>query len=223
MKRILTIDVGGTSVKFRIQQGQVNFFPSGRELTAEQFCESILKQVPDCDFDVVTIGYPGPVNEDGPCAEPELIGPGWVGYDFVARFGRPVKIINDAAMQAIGCYRGGRMLFLGLGTGLGTCLISKYAVVPLEVANLPYKNEGTYGDFLAQRGLHKYGEEEWIQSISNVVRLFKAAFIVEDVVLGGGNANRLGNLPSDTRKALNFAALDGGTLIWDDNCKFNFI
>jgi polyphosphate glucokinase len=222
MKRILVLDIGGTTVKFYTSYGVRNSFPSGRKMTAEQMCISVLELLSKDDFDVVTIGYPGPVGEKGPLSEPELLNSGWVGYNFVTKFGKPVKVINDAAMQAIGSYRSRRTLFLGLGTGLGTCLISNYVVIPMEVANLPYTDRKSYGDFLAQRGLDRYGEEVWFQAIEDVVKLFIPAFIVEDVVLGGGNANRLKKLPLGTRKCDNSAAFDGGVLLWDENCKFSF-
>lgn len=222
MKRVLVLDIGGTAVKFCTSSGAKNSFPSGREMTAEQMCANVLKLLSKDDYDVVTLGYPGPVNDKGPISEPELLGSGWVGYDFIARLGKPVKVINDAAMQAVGSYAGGRMLFLGLGTGLGTCLISNYAVIPMEVANLPYKDGKSYGDFLAQRGLDKYGDEMWHQAIEDVVRLFRLAFVVEDVVLGGGNAHRLKSLPPGTRKGDNSMAFTGGILVWDDTCNFRY-
>jgi len=222
MKRVLVLDVGGTAVKFYISDGTKGSFLSGREMTAEQMCANVLRLLSKDDYDAITIGYPGPVNDKGPISEPELLGPGWVGYDFTIRFGKPVEVINDAAMQAIGSYAGGRMLFLGLGTGLGTCLIINYVVIPMEVANLPYKDGKSYGDFLAQRGLDKYGEEVWLQAIEDVVRLFRPAFVVEDVVLGGGNVNRLKKLPPGTRKGDNSMAFSGGVLVWDDNRKFRF-
>lgn len=222
MKRVLVIDVGGSTVKFCILGEVKNSFPSGPEMTAEQMCETLLKMLSKDDFDVVTIGYPGPVAKNRIISEPELLGSGWVGYDFTAKLGKHVNIINDAALQAIGGYKDGRMMFLGLGTGLGTCLISNFVVIPMEIANLPYRDGGSYGDFLAQRGLDKYGEDEWNKAIVEVVMLFKQAFIVEDVLLGGGNANRLKMLPPGTRRGANSMAFTGGALLWADDSKFSF-
>jgi polyphosphate glucokinase len=223
MKRVLVIDVGGTTVKLHILGRGTESFPSGKNMTAAQMCQNTLGVLSKDEFDVVTIGYPGVVDDKGLFAEPELLGLGWVGYNFATRFEKDVKIINDAAMQAVGNYKGGRMLFLGLGTGLGTCLIINQAVIPMEIANLPYKGKRSYGDFLAQRGLDKQGEEKWVRAVEDVVGLFKSAFIVEDIVLGGGNAKRLKRFPLGTRKGDNSAAHNGGIVLWDQDCQFSSI
>ena len=204
MMRILVIDIGGTNVKFRISGGNVYSFPSGRGLTAEKMCKRVIDLLHGNPFDRVTIGYPGPVGKKGPISNPELLGADWVGYDFKRWFGEA----------------GVRMLFLGLGTGLGTCLISNYVVVPLEIANLPYRKGKSYGDYLAQRGLEKYGEEHWLKALADVTEQFIAAFVAQDFVFGGGNARLLTTLPPHTRKVDSSVAFDGGELLWNKNSPF---
>lgn len=211
-------------MKFRISSGAVYSFPSGRKLTAEKMCEGVFDSLHGHSFDSVTIGYPGPVDEKGPISNPELLGADWVGYDFNTAFGnKPVRMINDAAMQAIGCYVvGRRMLFLGLGTGLGTCLISNHVVIPLEIANLPYREKKSYGDYLAQRGFDEYGEEQWLEALKDVTERFMSAFVVQDFVYGGGNARLLTRLPPNTRKVDGSIAFEGGNLLWAKDCPFVF-
>lgn len=169
----------------------------------------------DWQYDVVSIGYPGPVRNGQPVAEPHNLGGGWVNYDFQKAFERPVKVINDAAMQALGSYSGDRMLFLGLGTGLGSALIIDGVLVPLELAHLPYKKGRTYEDFVGLRGLKRLGKKKWRKSVQQVVELFKAALEVDDVVLGGGNVNLLKVLPAAARRGGNDDALMGGFRLWD--------
>jgi polyphosphate glucokinase len=168
----------------------------------------------DWQYDAVAIGYPGPVTHGKPIAEPHNLAPGWVGFDFQTAFGRPVKIINDAAMQALGSYRGGKMLFLGLGTGLGSAMIVDGLVEPMELAHLPYK-KGTFEDYVGQRELDRKGKEKWRQHVADVVAKLVAALEPDDVVLGGGNVKNLKELPPGCRAGDNANAFLGGFRLWE--------
>jgi polyphosphate glucokinase len=165
-------------------------------------------------YDVVSIGYPGPVRRGRPVLEPHNLGKGWVGFDFEAAFKRPVKIVNDAAMQALGSYNGGKMLFLGLGTGLGSCMVVDGTLVPMELAHLPYK-KGTYEDCLGIRGLKKLGKKKWRKTVAEIVGILSAALEPEDIVLGGGNVHKLKKLPKGCRAGDNANALTGGLRLWE--------
>jgi polyphosphate glucokinase len=162
----------------------------------------------------VTIGYPGPVKDDRPTLEPKNLAPGWVRFDYEAALKRPVKMINDAAMQALGSYDGGVMLFLGLGTGLGTTLVTHGTVVPLEMAHLPYKKDHSYEDYLGEAGMKKFGQKKWKKHVEDVVNLFLAALNAEYVVLGGGNVRFFDELPPHTRRGSNLNAFRGGYRLW---------
>src|SRR5215468_7800501 len=198
-KNVLVIDVGGTSVKIlATRQTEVRSFRSGPTLTPTRMVSGVKKIVRDWTYEVVSIGYPGPVLGGRPTAEPANLGRGWVGFDFAAAFGRPVKVINDAAMQALGSYRGGKMLFLGLGTGLGSCMIVDGIVEPMELGHLPYK-KGTYEDYVGIRGLQRLGKKRWRKHVFDVVDRLVAAFEPDDVVLGGGNVKLLKKLPPRCR------------------------
>lgn len=212
---VLAVDVGGTHVKILVSgQNTRRRFPSGSKFTAEQMVSEIKKTAKGWKYDVVSIGYPGPVVRNRPIAEPHNLGPGWVGYDFEKAFGRPVKMINDAAMQALGSYRGGKMLFLGLGTGLGTAMVVDGVVEPMELAHLPYK-KGTYEDYVGLRGLKKWGKKKWRQHVADVVARLVAALQVNDVVLGGGNLKKLKALPEGCRAGDNANAFLGGFRLWE--------
>jgi polyphosphate glucokinase len=214
--KVLTIDVGGTHIKLLATgQTEARRFASGPEMTAEQMVEQVLPLVSDWPYDAVSIGYPGPVMHGRILREPHNLGPGWVGYDFAAHFGKPVEIINDAAMQALGSYEGGRMLFIGLGTGLGTALVIEKTVAPLELAHLPYRKGRTYEDYLGIRGLNRLGKRRWREAVADVVELFRAALVVDYVVLGGGNVKKLKNLPPGTRLGDNRNAFIGGFRLWE--------
>jgi polyphosphate glucokinase len=176
--------------------------------------DGVKKLAGDWKYDVVSIGYPGPVLHNRPVAEPHNLAKGWVGFNYRAAFKRPVKIINDAAMQALGSYRRGTMLFLGLGTGLGTALIVEGIVAPMELSHLPYK-KATYEDYVGVRGLKKYGKKKWRRYVEDVVERLKAALESTDVVLGGGNAKKLKELPKDCRAGDNANAFLGGFRLWD--------
>jgi len=187
---------------------------SGLEMTARKMVMAVRELARDWPYDVISIGYPGVVVHGRPVAEPHNLGPGWVGFDFARAFGRPVRIVNDAAMQAIGGYEGGRMLFLGLGTGLGTALILDHVVEATELAHLPYKKGRTYEDFLGKHGLKRLGRGKWERAVHDVTERLSAAFEVDYVVIGGGNAHRLKRLPPRTRLGSNADAFTGAFRLW---------
>jgi len=213
--KVLVVDVGGTNVKLLATgQREARKFPSGPAMTPEAMVRVAKKTAKDWDYDVVSIGYPGPVVHGRPLREPHNLAPGWVKFDFQRAFGRPVKIVNDAAMQALGSYKGGRMLFLGLGTGLGSAMIVDGLLEPMELAHLPYRNGRTYEDYVGIRGLKRLGTKKWQQHVDKVVRQLSHALMVEDVVLGGGNVKKLDHLPPGTRLGNNANAFAGGFRIW---------
>ena len=215
VRGVLVVDIGGSSVKILASGHKVHrSFSSGPKLTPKEMVSGVNRLAADWAYDAVSIGYPGPVLRGRPIAEPYNLGSGWVGFDFVAAFGRPVKVVNDAAMQALGSYRGGKMLFLGLGTGLGTALIVEGVAHPMELGHLPYK-KGTFEDYVGQRGLNRNGKKEWRRDVEDVVARLIAALQPSDVVLGGGNAKKLKVLPPNTRLGDNANAFDGGFRLWD--------
>jgi polyphosphate glucokinase len=212
---VLVVDVGGTHVKILATgQDEPRRFPSGPSLTAEQMVAAVKDLAAEWTYDVVSIGYPGPVLQGRPVAEPRHLGPGWVGFDYQAAFGRPVKLVNDAAMQALGSYQGGKMLFLGLGTGLGSTLVVDGIVEPMELGHLPYR-KSTYEDYVGIRGLEQRGKKKWRLYVADVVALLTAALEPDDVVLGGGNIKKLKQLPPGCRAGDNANAFLGGFRLWD--------
>jgi polyphosphate glucokinase len=214
--KILVIDVGGTHVKLLATgHRKRREFRSGAGMTAARMVTEARRVTADWQYDAITIGYPGPVRGGQPVAEPHNLGAGWVGFDFTKAFACPVRMVNDAAMQALGDYRGGRMLFLGLGTGLGSALIIDGVLAPLELAHLPYKHDRTYESFLGLRGLKRLGRKKWEKCVWDVVQRFKAALQVDEVVLGGGNAERLRALPPGSRRGENIRAFVGGFRLWE--------
>lgn len=214
-QRILAIDIGGTSVKVLASgEHEPLKVPSGKTMTPGRLVESVLEVTGKWKFDAISIGYPGLVGPDGPHSEPGNLGPGWVGFDFAAAFDKPVKIINDAAMQALGSYAGGRMLFLGLGTGLGSTLITENVIVPLELGQLPYAENHRLGTLVGRRGLKRIGKRCWRKIVAEAVDAFARAFVVDYVVLGGGNAKLLKDLPSGARLGHNLTAFRGGFRLW---------
>jgi polyphosphate glucokinase len=218
---ILVCDIGGTTVKILATgHEQPRSFPSGPTLTAAQMAARALELAGDWQFDLVSIGYPGFVVRGRPIAEPHNLAPGWVGFDFQSAFGRPVKIINDAAMQALGSYRGGKMLFLGLGTGLGSAMVVDGIVEPMELAHLPYK-KATFEDYVGKRALDRMGKEQWRQHVADVVAMLVAALEPDDVVLGGGNVHNLDELPPGCRAGDNANAFRGGFRLWDEPANRN--
>jgi polyphosphate glucokinase len=213
---VLVIDVGGTSVKILATgQQEPRRFSSGPTMTPKQMVSGVKKLAADWQYDVVSIGYPGLVLRGRVAAEPYNLAPGWAGFNFTAAFGRPVKIINDAAMQALGSYQGGEMLFLGLGTGLGSAVIADGVVVPMELGHLSYKN-GTYEDYVGLRGLQRLGKKKWQHHVEYGVERLITAFHPDDVVLGGGNAKNLTELPPGCRAGDNANAFLGGFRLWED-------
>ena len=214
--RVLAVDVGGTNVKvLATGQTEPRRFPSGPKMTAKKMVSGVKEITRDWKYDVVAIGYPGPVVGGRPAVEPHNLGRGWVGFNFRAAFGRPVKIINDAAMQALGGYKSGTLLFLGLGTGLGSALVVAGNVVPMELGHLSYK-KGTYEDYVGVRGLKRLGKKKWARHVEFGVARLIDALHPDDVVLGGGNAKKLKKLPAGCRKGENANAFLGGFRLWDE-------
>lgn len=213
--KILVIDVGGTNLKLKVSTSEeIRKIPSGPALSARQMVEDVKKATADWDYDAITIGYPGPVINGTISLEPVNLGRGWLGFDF-AGLGKPVKLINDAAMQALGSYEGGRMLFLGLGTGLGATLILDGVIGPLEIGHLPYKKGKSYEEYVGAGGLERMGRRKWQATVFDVVERFRKAFVVEYVVLGGGNVKKLDELPPGARAGNNTNAFIGGVRLWE--------
>jgi len=212
---VLVVDVGGTHVKILATgEHEPVRFPSGPTLTAKQMVAGVRKLARGWQYDVVSIGYPGPVLRDHPVAEPHNLGAGWVGFNFEKAFGRPVRLVNDAAMQALGSYKRGKMLFLGLGTGLGSSLVVNDILEPMELGHLPYK-KGTYEDYVGERALEKQGRKRWRRHVADVVGRLISALEPDDVVLGGGNVKELKELPPGCRAGDNANAFLGGFRLWD--------
>jgi polyphosphate glucokinase len=214
---VLVIDVGGTHVKI-LATGQKEHreFDSGPTLTPAEMVAGVQRAAEGWTYDVIAMGYPGPVLRGKPVAEPHNLAKGWVGFDFEAAFQKPVKIINDAALQALGSYNGGRMLFLGLGTGLGSALIVDGILEPMELGHLPYKKR-TFEDYVGLRGLKRFGKKKWRKHVADVVVCLSAAVQAEDVVLGGGNVKRLKELPPHCREGNNDNAFLGGFRLWEQS------
>lgn len=212
---VLVIDIGGSHVKLYSHGDAPAKFDSAPDFTPRRLVDEARRHAAGWDYDCVSIGYPGRVGHRGPVAEPGNLGDGWVGFDFAKALGKPVRIVNDAALQALGAYDGGRMLFLGLGTGLGSTLIADHAVVPLELGCLPYGDERMW-ERVGKQGLEKYGQAVWAESVCHIVGQLREAFAADDVVLGGGNVERLGTLPPHARKGGNDDAFVGGTRLWEE-------
>jgi predicted NBD/HSP70 family sugar kinase len=214
-RRILVIDIGGSHVKFRLApHGARGKFPSGPKLGPERMVAKLAQRLSGVAYDAVSIGYPGLVFRGCIAGEPHNLGPNWVGFDFAAALGAPVRIVNDAAMQAIGSYRGGRMLFLGLGTGLGATLIIDGVVEPTEIGHMPYQHGRSFEDYVGERGRRRLGTRRWRKAVADVVRQLTAALEADYVVLGGGNAARIKQLPRGVRRGANRNAFIGGVRLW---------
>jgi polyphosphate glucokinase len=212
---ILVVDVGGTHVKILATgQDQRRKFESGPTLTARAMVNGVRKLAEGWNYDVVSIGYPGLVLKGRIAAEPYNLATGWIGFDFKQAFGRPVKVLNDAAMQALGSYEKGTMLFLGLGTGLGSALVVDGHVVPMELAHLSYR-KGTIEDYLGLRGLQRRGRKKWRKHVAFIVERFTEALHPDDIVIGGGNAKELKKLPPGCREGDNANAFTGGFRVWE--------
>jgi hypothetical protein len=213
-KKILVIDVGGSNVKAMISRAHRRKFKSGPEMTPREMTTELKSLVKDWAFDAISIGFPAPVRNGSILIEPKHLGPGWTRFNFEKSLGKPVRIINDAAMQALGSYRGRRMLFLGLGTGLGSTLIWESNVLPLELGDLPYGNDHISEDYLGKSGLKELGEKRWQNEVLRAVVLLKKSLIADYVVLGGGSAKKLDRLPEGVQLGHNRNAYLGGVRLW---------
>jgi len=212
---VLVIDIGGTKVKILASgQTEPRKMRSGTSLAPARMVERVKELAQDWDYDAISIGYPGKTGEEGPSAEPGNLKPGWVGFNFAAAFDRPVRVINDAAMQALGSYDGGRMLFIGLGTGLGAALIAEKVLIPLELGGLPYRGRALW-QFLGRRGLEKLGRPAWCRVVDEVMPMLMNAFLADYIVLGGGNAKKVRRLPPGVRLGHNQTAFRGGFRLWN--------
>ena len=214
---VLVIDIGGTNVKLKASTTtEAERFKSGRELTPDVLVAKVKHLTHGWMYEAISIGYPGAVDAKGPAAEPGNLGEGWVGFDFEEAFGRSVRIVNDAVMQAIGAYDGGRMLFLGLGTGVGSTLVTEHVVIPLELGRLPYPDGSTIAESIGRAAREANGRETWIRDVLQVIDILRDAFTVDYVVLGGGNAKHVEPLPGDVRRGSNEDAFTGGFRLWEE-------
>ncbi len=218
--KVLVVDVGGTNIKMRMKgQKEATKIPSGPTMTSKKAVEIVKTNTKGWDYNCISLGYPGPIINGRPLREPHNLGGGWVGFDFNKAFGFPVKLINDAAMQAVGSYKGGRMLFLGLGTGLGSAMIVDGVLEPMELAHLGYKKGKTYEDYLGLRGLERLGKKHWRKEVCKVTDLLKASLGADYVVLGGGNVKKLKECPAGAIIGSNDNAFIGGLLIWGEDMR----
>ncbi|MEK4032053.1 ROK family protein [Methylocystis sp. IM3] len=216
-KVVLAIDIGGTHVKVMTSVGrEERRVDSGPKMTAAAMVRAVKKLTEGWRYDVIAMGYPGPVLHNRPLADPANLGPHWVGFDYRGNFEAPVKIVNDALMQAIGSYEGGRMLFLGLGTGLGAAMIVNNVAQPMELAHLPYKKGKSFEDYVGERGLERRGKKKWRKSVFDVVERLRNAMQPDYIVIGGGNVEKLEEMPEDCRRGDNALAFKGGFRLWQD-------
>jgi polyphosphate glucokinase len=215
-RSVLVVDVGGNNVKCWLSStDERRKTPSGRQLTGTGMVDAVLALTRDWAYDVVSLGVPGPVADNRLLMDPVNLGPGWAGLDFAELFGRPTRVVNDAVMQALGSYEGGRMLFLGLGTGLGNTLVVEGIPIGMELGHLPYRRKRTFEDHVGQRGLDRFGKKAWRKFVADVVRRLKAATVADYVVIGGGNAKLLDSLPEGCRRGDNKNAFRGGLRLWE--------
>jgi polyphosphate glucokinase len=223
MKNILVIDVGGSSVKMMISVDEKRRkFPSGPKLGPKEAVEQIKEATGDWNYDAVSIGFPAPVRDGRIVHDPKHLGKNWAEFDFAKALGKPTRVINDAALQALGSYHGGgRMLFLGLGTGLGSALVWQDHLLPLELGDLPYVDDGIIEDQVGDEGLNELGRKEWQRDTVRVIKLLKQAFIADYVTLGGGNAKLIEKLPDGVELGYNRNAYPGGVRLWENDPKTN--
>jgi predicted NBD/HSP70 family sugar kinase len=213
--RVLVVDIGGSRVKLHMDSDFSAAFDSGKTLTPISFMQQVRQQIDGLAFDAVSVGYPGAVGPEGPLREAGNLGPGWVGFDFEDAFERPVRVANDAVLQALGNYERGRMLFLGLGTGLGSTLVAERVIMPLELGSLAFDRHGTMADHVGAAGLETHGTDAWAAKVLDIVEVLRRAVLADEVVLGGGNAKRLTTLPSRARLGHERAAFVGGARLWE--------
>jgi polyphosphate glucokinase len=214
--KVLVIDIGGTNIKVASTDMRVPIkIPSGPTMNAAQMAKDVLAATAGWTYDRISIGYPGPVTHDRPLAEPHNLAAGWIDFHYQKAFGKPLRFINDAAMQALGGYKGGRMLFLGTGTGLGSAMIFDGTVIPLEFAHLPYKNGYTYEGYIGLAGLERRGKKRWRKSVLDIIARLQAALVCDSVLLGGGNAKLMKDLPNHVMLGANSNAIDGGLKLWE--------
>ena len=214
---VLVVDIGGTRVKLRASNAdETRRFRSGPSFTPQLLVEELEAQTRDWHFDVIALGYPGKVHENAAVAEPGNLAAGWVGFDFAKALGRPVRLVNDAVMQALGAYESGRMLFLGLGTGVGSALITEHVLIPLELGSLPHMRGGTIVEQLGRAALKSNGRDAWQGAVAEITPVLRAAFSADYVVLGGGNARKVEPLPPCTRRGSNEDAIVGGFRLWEE-------
>ncbi len=215
MSNVLVIDIGGTNVKVASTDQRVPLkIPSGPNMNAARMARQVLAATKTWKYDCVSIGYPGPVIHDHPLAEPHNLAPGWIDFPYSKTFNKPIRFINDAAMQALGGYRGGRMLFLGVGTGLGSAMVFDGVVIPLELAHLPYRKLRTYEEYIGLAGFERLGKKRWRKFVLDVISRLQAALICDYVLLGGGNAKYMKNLPPHVILGSNSNAIEGGVRLW---------
>lgn len=215
MPNVLVIDIGGTNVKVASSEQRVPLkIPSGPTMNAERMARQVLSATKNWKYECISIGYPGPVMHDHPLAEPHNLAAGWIDFPYSKTFGKPIRFINDAAMQALGGYRGGRMLFLGTGTGLGSAMVFDGVVIPLELAHLPYRKGLTYEEYVGLAGLERLGKKRWRRYVLDVIALLQAALICDYVLLGGGNSKYMKNLPPHVILGSNSNAVEGGIRLW---------
>jgi polyphosphate glucokinase len=215
--RVLVVDVGGSHVKVAVADSALRAtIDSSDDMTPQGLIDRLTPSIGDWAYEVVSIGYPGHVDSSGPVKEPGNLGSGWVGFDYAAAFGKPVRLVNDAVMQALGAYHGGRMLFLGLGTGLGSALVSDRVIVPLELGELRYQDQSLM-DTVGRKGLERLGEAKWREAVLDVAPALRRALLADYLVLGGGNAARVGPLPEHTECGGNEDAIEGGQRLWRDD------
>ena len=215
MNKILVVDIGGTHVKLRLEGSEQRMFDSGSKMQPTDFIAQLKDHTRDWSFDNISIGFPSPVRGGKIIKEPKHLGQGWVGFDFGKPSGKPVQVVNDAAMQALGSYHGGRMLFLGLGTGLGSALAFDKMLFPLELGDLPYRDPDIIENFLGIPGIERLGEDEWKREVIFAVAQLKKSFIADYVVLGGGNVHRFDQLPEGIERGKNENAFVGGVRLWE--------